>query len=164
MDGNSIRINGIAQQLPENPIYFSEFSVPEILTIPAEKPDMEELVSITVQTEIVAYHLIDTPCIKSYEGQLLSGKKLIIELRLLEKIIYVADEPTQTNHAAHFDKTMKSVFIVIPKDIAGTPIETLVNQNRLTITPYIEDIYALQRDKRTIFKNITMLVDLTFTC
>jgi len=164
MDGNSVKVNGIAQQLPEDPIYFTQISIPETLTIPCEKPDMEQLVSVTVEAEIIALHLIDTPCIKSYEGQLLSGKKLIMELRLIEKIIYVADEPTQPVHAAHFDKTLKSVFIVVPKEIEGTPIETLLSQKKIKVTPYIEDIFAMQRDSKTVFKNITMLLDVTFAC
>ena len=164
MSGNAVKTNGIAQQLPEAPYYFSEFSVAETLTIPEQKPDMEQLESVTVEPKIVSIRLIDTPCIKSYEGQLLSGKKLIIELNLIEKVIYVADEPTQSTHAAHFEKTMKSVFIVVPSEIEGTPIGTLLNQNKIVVTPYIEDIFAMQRDKRTIFKNITMLIDVTFTC
>ena len=86
------------------------------------------------------------------------------ELNLIEKVMYVANEPTQSTHAAHFDKTMKSVFIVVPSEIEGTPIGTLLNQNKVVVTPYIEDIFAMQRDNRTIFKNITMLVDVTFTC
>lgn len=162
MNGNSVITSGVAQQLPQAPLYFTQISIPEILTIPDQKPDMEQLVSVTVKAEIVAFNLIDTPCIKSYEGQLLSGKKLIIELNLKEIITYVADKPNQSNHAAHFDKTMKSIFIVVPKEIAGKPIETLLNQNKIVITPYIEDIFAMQRDERTIFKNITMLIDVTF--
>jgi len=158
-NGNTVITSGTAQELPENPLYFTQFSIPEILTIPEQKPDMEQLISVTVNAEIIAFHLIDTPCIKSYEGQLLSGKKLIIELNLKEIITYVADKPNQSAHAAHFDKTLKSVFVVVPKEVAGTPIETLLRQKKLVVTPYIEDIFAIQRDERTVFKNITLLID-----
>lgn len=162
MAGNLVVTNGTAEQLPENPKYFTQFSIPEILTIPDRKPDMEQLVSVTVDTEIIDIHLIDTPCIKSYEGQLLSGKKLIIELKLKEIITYVADKPNQSTHAAHFDRTLKSVFVIVPKQIGGIPIETLLKQKKVVVTPYIEDIFAMQRDERTVFKNITMLIDVTF--
>lgn len=161
-DESTIIMNGTAQQLPEKPLYFTQISIPETLTIPEQKPDMEQLVSVTVKPEIVAFHLINTPCMKSYEGQLLSGKKLIIELNLREIINYVADKPSQSTHAAHFEKTFKSVFVVVPKEVSGTPIETLLKQKKLVVTPYIEDIFAMQRDERTIFKNITVLVDVTF--
>jgi len=162
LKGSTVITNGTAQQLPENPLYFAQISIPEILTIPDQKPDMEQLVSVTVKPEIVAFHLIDTPCVKSYEGQLLSGKKLIIELNLKEIINYVADKPSQSTHAAHFEKTLKSVFVIVPKEITGIPIETLLKQNKLVVTPYIEDIFAMQRDERTVFKNITLLIDVTF--
>lgn len=159
---NTVITSGLAQQLPENPKYFTQISIPEILTIPEQKPDMEQLVSVSTKAEIAAYHLIDTPCIKSYEGQLLSGKKLIIELNLKEIITYVADKPNQSTHAAHFEKTFKSVFVVVPKEVAGVPIENLLKQKKLVVTPYIEDIFALQRDERTVFKNITVLINVTF--
>lgn len=160
----SVETYGIAQELPQSPQYFTQISIPEILTIPEQKPDIEELVSVTVEPEIVASHLIDTPCVISYEGQLLSGKKLIVEVKLKEKITYIADEPTQSNHAAHFDQAVKSIFIVLPEELAGTPIQTLLQQNMIVVTPYIEDIFVMMRDKRTIFKNITMLIDVTFSC
>lgn len=161
-DGSTVITNGTAQQLPENPLYFAQISIPEILTIPDQKPDMEQLISVTVDAEILAFHLIDTPCVKSYEGQLLSGKKLIIELNLKEIITYVADKPSQSTHAAHFEKTLKSVFVILPKEVNGTPIENLLKQKKLVVTPYIEDIFAMQRDERTVFKNITLLIDVTF--
>ena len=160
--GSTVITNGTDQQLPEHPQYFTQFSIPETLTIPEQKPDMEQLVSVTVKPEIVAFHLIDTPCIKSYEGQLLSGKKLIIELNLKEIITYVADKPNQSTHAAHYDKTLKSVFVIVPKEVNGIPVENLLKQKKLVVTPYIEDIFAMQRDERTVFKNITILVDVTF--
>lgn len=145
-----VKTIGISTELPTNPQYFTQFSIPEILIIPEPKPDMEQLVSVAVDVDIVSIRLVNTPCIKSYEGQLLSGKKLILELRLIEKVTYVADEPTQSVHAAHFEKTMKSVFVVVPQEINGLPIEEFFKNNQIEITPYIEDIYAQQRDERTI--------------
>lgn len=159
-----VKVSGVSQELPENPIYFKQMAVSEVVTIPEQKPDIEQLVSVAVEAEILAPPIIETPCIKSFEGQTLSGRKLILELKLRQKITYVADEPTQSVHAAHFEKTARSVFVVVPRENNGVPIERLLRQNRLIITPYIEDIYAEQVDKRKIFKNITVLIDVTFSC
>lgn len=149
--------------LPVNPIYFTEISIPEIVCIPEEKPDMEQLISVMVDTEIASTRLIKTPVGTSNEGQILTGYKLIVEILLRQKIKYVADEPTQSVHAAHFDKLMSSIFIVVPVSIVidGVTynIEDLFEQGRLIVTPYIEDIFAEQKDKRCVFKNITILVD-----
>ena len=155
---------GIAAELPLNPLYFTEIAVPEIVTIPDEKPDIEMILSCMVEAEVISTRLITTPCMKSYEGQLLSGRKLIIELKLKQKITYVADEPDQSEHSADFENVVTSVFIVLPQRIDNTSIETLFKKNKIIVTPYIEDIYCEMMDERTIFKNITLLLDLSFKC
>lgn len=159
-----IKYNGVSQELPENPKYFTQFSIPETIVIPTQKPDIEHIISVTVDTEIESVRIIDTPCIRSFEGQRLSGKKLVVELKLIEKVLYVADEPTQSAHGAHFENTFKSVFVIVPKTINGEAIEDLMHHGKLSVTPYIEDIHAEMLDQRTIFKNITMLLDADIAC
>jgi len=161
---NPIKTNGVSINLPENPIYFKQMNVVEIVKIPEQKPDIEQVVSVTVNAKVLSVRAIDTVCSKSYEGQLLSGKKLVLELQLEEKITYVADYETQPVHAVHYEEVLRSVFVIVPKEIDGVPIERLIKSNKLKVIPYIEDIYAEQKDKRTIFKNITLLIDVTVTC
>ncbi|WP_053956594.1 DUF3794 domain-containing protein [Inediibacterium massiliense] len=155
---NSCKGIGRAPQFPEDPKYFKQFSVFGELQIPNEKPDIEQLTSVMVDPEIVSMRLIDTPCMKSLEGQLLSGKKLVIELKLKQKITYVADEPTQSVHAAHFEN-LKSVFVIMPQKIDDICIQDLFYTDRLIVKPYIEDVYGELRSKRTVFTNIAMLID-----
>lgn len=155
---NMVEGIGIADSFPEDPKYFTQLAIPETITIPEPKPDMEQLLSVAVDASIESVKLIETPIALSNEGQNLSGCKLIIELRLREKVKYVADEPTQTVHAAHFD-VLKSIFVIVPCEVNGIPIRRLLERKRIIITPYVEDIYADMVDKRTIFKNITVFVD-----
>jgi hypothetical protein len=122
---------------------------------------MEHIVSVAVDTQIVSLKIAETPVGTSSEGEILTGRKLIVELLLRQKIKYVADEPTQTVHAVHND-FLVSEFVVIPPTVAGTTVEELLAQNRITVVPYIEDIYASMVDKRTICKNITILLDVIF--
>lgn len=159
-----LKTAGVAEELPASPKYFTEISIPETLIIPNAKPDIEQLVEVIVEAEIISKRIVDTPCLKSFEGQLLSGKKLILELKLIEKIIYVADKPNQPVHAAHFEEVLKSVFVIVPKSIEGISIESLLKAGKVRVTPYIEDIYAVEKDKRTVFKNITLLIDVTINC
>lgn len=151
--------------LPENPKYFTEITIPELVTIPKQKPDIEQLISVMVDAKVISTRIVTTPISTSSEGQILTGRKLIFEIKLKQKITYVADEPTQSVHAAHFEKTVSSVFVMVPPSIGtppnAVPIETLLRQNKITVTPYIEDIYGALKDKRAIFKNITLLVDAT---
>lgn len=147
-----IEYSGIVEdfQLPTHMTAFKQFTVQENLTIPAAKPDIEQIVRVMAEASITSTKIIKTPTGTSLEGQNLTGWKLIVEGILHQKIEYVADEPTQSVHAAHF-KIPFSTFIVLPCSITNDLLATVV--------PYIEDIYAKQIDKRHIFKNITLLLD-----
>lgn len=147
-----IEYSGIVEssQLPTHMTAFKQFTVQENLTIPDAKPDIEQIVRVMAEASITSTKIIKTPTGTSLEGQNLTGWKLIVEGILHQKIEYVADEPTQSVHAAHF-KIPFSTFIVLPCSITTDMLATVV--------PYIEDIYAKQLDKRHIFKNITLLLD-----
>lgn len=153
------------EDLPPAPLYFTEIAVPETLIIPPEKPDIEQLISVMVDAKVISVRVVNTPISTSQEGQILTGKKLILEVKLKQKITYIADEPTQSVHAAHFEKVVTSIFVIVPPVIPpppatnGIPIETLLKEKKVIITPYIEDIYGCSKDTRTIFKNITLLID-----
>lgn len=150
---NLIEISGLADNLPENPTAFKQFTVQEMLVLPLAKPDIEQIVKVLAEVVITSIRVIKTPVAISLEGQILTGFKLVVEGEVRQKIEYVADEPTQSVHAAHFDIPF-STFIVLPDTfIIGTPI---------TVTGYIEDIFVEMIDKRTIFKNVTILLDARF--
>lgn len=168
--GNVVResVEGIGvSKLPESlgtQSLFTEVAIPEIVTLPEVKPDMEQLLSVMVDAKVVSLRIIDTPEGISNEGQILTGKKLSIELLLKQKVKYIADEPTQSVHAAHFEHVVNSLWVIVPKQIGCKKIEDLLRDGKLIVTPYIEDIYGEQMDKRTIFKNITVLVHVTSPC
>jgi hypothetical protein len=153
---NLIEYVGISSpcQLPDlNPACaaFKEFTVEENLTIPVAKPDIEQIVRVMAEATITSTKVIKTPIGCSVEGQILTGWKVIVEGVINQKIEYVADEPTQSVHAAHF-KVPFSTFIVLPPDPCFTK-DKVVN-----VIPYIEDIFIKQMDKRHMFKNVTLLL------
>lgn len=158
----NIRQIGIADKLPVNPTYFKEIVISENLTIPDLKPDIERLTSATVEVDIVSTRLVATPSQTSLEGQNLSGCKLIVELRLRQVILYVADIPSQPVHAAHFESVLKSAFIVIPCEVDGQDVGELFDDGRIVVVPYIEDIGAIRKDNRNIFKCVTLLLNAEF--
>jgi hypothetical protein len=147
-----IEYSGIVDcsQLPTHMTAFKQFTVQENLTIPAAKPDIEQILRVMAEASITSTKIIKTPTGVSLEGQKLTGWKVIVEGVIHQKIEYVADEPTQSVHSAHF-KIPFSTFIVLPCSITNDMV--------VTVVPYIEDIYAKQLDKRHIFKNITLLLD-----
>lgn len=152
--------NSCVQQniLPKESKYFKEELVSEILIIPPQKPEMERILDIMVWPEVVNIKLVDTPVGMSNEGQYLSGHKLVIEINLKEKVTYVACEPTQSVHAAHFE-TMKSVFVILPSKIDEKNICDLIRADRIQVTPYIEAIKFRMLDTRTIHKCVMLFTD-----
>lgn len=159
---NLIEYIGLADTLPENPKYFTELSMPENLVIPKQKPDIEQILAVMAEAEVISTRLVETEKAISDEGQNLSGCKVIVELRLHEKVKYVADEPTQSVHVAEYESQYKSVFIVVPCQIQGRDVCELIRKKRMGVNVYIEDIYAEMIDCRNIFKNVTLLVDVVF--
>ena len=136
---------------------WTQLFIPEVLCVPCQKPDIEELMSVTARVEIISQRVIKTPMgegasIINQEDTILTGKKLIIEGVLRQKVIYTADVPEQSVHSAHFDVPF-SAFIVIPQDI---PVTT-----KFLIEPCIEDVYISSCSKRQIFKNVTLFIKAT---
>ncbi|MGL4798625.1 MAG: hypothetical protein ACRCWY_04380 [Cellulosilyticaceae bacterium] len=153
---------GIATVLPQYVTYFQEASVMEDLMIPPEKPDMEDLAGISAVAEVMDYKVIETGKAVSYEGQNLSGQKLIVPIQFKIQIKYIADECDQNLHAAHSNEMMQNVFIIIPTTVDGQNTCDLLRKNKFTLNCYIEDFYAMKKDARTLRVFVTYLVDLKF--
>lgn len=136
---------------------WTQMFIPEFLTIPSQKPDIEQLISITSRIKIIAQKVIETPKPTSgneenLEGTRLTGKKLIVEGVLRQKVVYTADVAEQSLHSAHFDIPF-SVFIIIPEETELT--------DKFRIQHCIEDIFACKLNKRQIFKNVTFFIKAT---
>ena len=142
---NLIEYAGIADHLPLNALAFKQLNVEETLCLPCQKPNIEQIAKATGEISIKSTRVIKTPKATSLEGQKLTGWKLVIEGELKQKVEYVADEPEQPVHSAHFNGPF-STFIVLPENFRiGIPI---------TVTGYIEDIFVQKLDKRCLFKNV----------
>lgn len=146
-----VEISGIAEVFPNCPKAFTEMSIMENLTIPVHKPDIEQILQVIAEIKVLSKRVIETPVGKSSSGIVSTGVKLVIELCLKEKIVYVADEPSQPVHAAEFEKVFSS-FIILPK--LTVPITPSL-PNLITAEAFIEDIFIKLIDKRSIFKNVT---------
>ncbi|MFA9422060.1 MAG: DUF3794 domain-containing protein [Sedimentibacter sp.] len=131
--------------------YWTQMSIPETLTIPEQKPDIEQINSINISVEIIRKKVIVTPisAAENEEGKNLSGNKLIVEGNLCQTISYTADVPEQSIHTAHFAVPF-SAYIVIP-----ATDDLNINYQ---VNPCVEDVFVLDVSKRQIFKNVTLLL------
>lgn len=144
--------------MPDTAKYFKEELVEEILTIPPQKPDIERVLDVMIWPEVMDMKIVETQIGKSNEGQYLSGVKLVVELNIKEKVSYVACEPTQSVHAAHFE-TYKSMFVVLPEKIGDKYTCDLVRSGRISVTPYVEAKHARQLDCRNIHRCVMLFLD-----
>ena len=150
---------------------WTEFYLPEIVDIPIQKPDMEGIVEVHSCVEIISQRVIKTPVVMGYtddagnsiagedipnaECTNLTGRKLIIEGYLKQKVIYTAADDEQSLHSANFEIPF-STFIIIEKD---TPLS-----QQFRITPYIEDIFVSRLSERSVFKNTTIFIKASKVC
>lgn len=148
-----------------------QFYLPKIVDIPVQKPDMEGIVTVNSCTEIISQRVVKTPTVTGYtnansvfidgatipnaECTFLTGKKLIIEGIITQKVIYTALTAEQDLHSASF-KIPFSTFIIVPKD---TPLT-----QEFRVTAYLEDVYANMLSERSIFFNNTLFVKAVSLC
>ncbi len=172
---NMVNILGISDFIPTSSEIYKEFSVSDTITLPCQKPSIERLMSSAFDAKIISIRVINTPAgevppkgfipgvATSAEGEILTGKKLVVEIKFRQKVQYVADEPLQSVHGIH-NEFIVSEFIVIPQtfEVSGecvTP-EYLLANNMFLLTPFIEDANVSMMDERTICTNILVLLQI----
>jgi len=133
---------------PANPN--TQYTVQETVTIPAAKPDAEQIDSVLVQATIIDAKVIITPV----------GLKTVIEGELKQKVIYTANLPDQPVHSAEYLFPF-CTFIEMPLIIPlGGTVETVLQAAGLTLDTVlvgnakvlIEDMTVELLDLRTINK------------
>lgn len=137
---------------------WTELVVPEVLCIPSYKPDIEQIISISSVVELICQRVIQTPFkaskstvippIFNQEGTAITGKKLVIEGVLRQKIVYSAAQE-QRVHAVHFDTPFSAFIVLDPHD---SPIR------KFKVDVCIEDIFVTDITARKIFKNVTLII------
>lgn len=129
---------------------FKQLNIQEYLHIPSQKPDIEAINIVNSQVDIIKCHVIQTNKTLSSEGQYLSGYKLIIHGLLKVFVEYTACEETQSVHCTSYSIPF-STFIVLP--------DNYKIGSKLEVEGIVEDIYFKKLDCRSLFTNITILIN-----
>lgn len=145
--------------------------VPKIMDVPDQKPSMEGIVSVNSCVNIISQRVIKTPTVTSYtnaagvlvpgneisnaECTFLTGRKLIVEGIITQKVIYTSLAANQALHSADFLIPF-STFIIVDGDTA------LSEEFRLY--PYLEDVFVYMLSERTIFSNNTLFIKAASAC
>ncbi len=133
---------------------WTQVFIPEVLCIPCPKPDIEQLISISAIVEILSQRVIRTPgecdfSLTNEECTDITGRKLIIEGVLRQKIVYAAAVKAQSVHSVHFDIPF-SAFIVL------SPCDPLTRKFKIDVC--IEDIFVTDIAPRKIVKNVSFVI------
>lgn len=148
-----------------------EFLIPEIVSIPTQKPDIESVVEVHSCIDIISSRVIKTPVVTGYtndanveipgedipnsECTRLTGRKLIVEGILRLKVVYTANVSEQSIHSASYTTPFSTFIIVAPN--------TALSQN-FRVYPYIEDLFAFKLSNRSIFTNATIFIKVSPLC
>lgn len=145
-----VEISGITKVFPSNSKIFKQCHIQQKLNIEKPKPSIEKLYSITGKVNILNKHIISSPDATSFSLQNLNGNNLIVEGEVILEIEYFANGNIQTIE----NKYPFSDYIVLDKSYN-------VNSN-YTVTPYIEDIYIRQLDKKILFNSVMFVLDVKY--
>lgn len=161
---NPADVTNVISQYP----YWLQMNIPETLTIPEEKPDMEQINSVNISVDIIRKEVVTVPVsptlangnyVSNLEGKISTGRKLIIEGQLCQKVVYTANYEQQPVHSAHFYVPFSS-YIVVPNKISfNNGITTIDSLNvDFQVNACIEDVAIRMLDLRTILKQVTLLL------
>lgn len=129
---------------------WTQISIPEVFQLPCEKPDIETIDKVLVDVKILSKRIVTTPILpngENAEGTRLTGRKLVVEGLLKQKVVYTAKLPTQPVHAAHFDVPFSAFIVLSRSDVTDWCVDTC-----------IEDVFVMPYSCREIFKNVTLLL------
>lgn len=145
-----------------------QFDVSKVLDIPSQKPSMEGIVSVHSSVKVISLRVVKTPTVKGYtnssgtfipgneisnaECTHLTGRKMIVEGIITQKVIYTALVADQAIHSATFSIPF-SVFIIIDEN---TPLT-----KDFKVHAYYEDAFVCMLSERSIFSNNTLYIKLT---
>lgn len=134
---------------------WTQLSIPEVFQLPCTKPDVATVDKVFVDVEIKSMKVVKTPAgecnspVVNREGLRLTGRKLVIEGVLKQKVVYTAALCDQPVHFAHFEVSF-SAFIVLACD-------THLGQE-FCVETCVEDVFAIPFNCREIFKNVTLFL------
>jgi Tol biopolymer transport system component len=129
---------------------FKQFQIQENLSLPERHPEAGQILSVKVKAEIIETQIIDTPIAKSNEGQLLSGKKIMVRGKLFHKLEYVIEHDDQPVYCAEFEEFFSEDIVISNHTHCTAPV---------MVTPYIEDIHIRQISKRDLFVSVMLLIN-----
>lgn len=148
-------------QIPQTVRFFKEETSIRLLELPSKKTDIGRIVRCTVWPEVEDYRLVKTELGCSYEGQRLTGRLLVVTVKLNITVTYAAVTSDEALHSVEFE-SYKTMSVVLPQEEGGSDIDRMVELKQLHVMPYMEALYNRKINARTIELHGLVLVDVNF--
>lgn len=158
---NGIKYTGITEKFPDDIKYFTDFVVYYDLVLDKCDPGIDTITATAIDINVTNINLIDTTRNLSYEGQYLSGKKILVDFKILFNIKYIAGEGIMDICMEKIE-LYKCVGIVVPMDVNGSNMEDIVRKGQLSVNPYIESIICQKQDLRELRVTSSIVIDIDF--
>lgn len=131
---------------------WSQLTIPETLNVPKDKLSIKAICKIYIDIKINSIKTIEIPRtpISNTEGLLLTGKKLSIDGKICEKVIYSSCYPNKSLNSIQFSIPF-STYIIINHDAN-------IYNDKFNVKACIEDVFAVPLNERTIFQSINVFL------
>jgi len=132
---------------------WTQISVPELFRLPADKPDIGTIDKVFAEVKVISTRIVNTPIgpcptKENIEGTRLTGKKLVVEGALKQKLVYTAARVDQPVFTVHFDAQFSAFIVLAPHD----------DHKDFCVEACIEDVFAIPFNPREVFKNVTVFL------
>lgn len=164
-----IDVKGLAEKekiekllMKESEKTWTHIFIPGTLKMPDKNPDIEKIISFSCYTEIINKTIIKTPVlkvgdedkkidisIKNAEGLVITGRRLVLEGILKQKLIYTSSANSKSLHSAIFDILFAASIVL--------PVDTFVT-TQYNVDTYIEDIRVNKKGLRELYCNASLFI------
>ena len=128
---------------------FKSVNVNGEIELSSDDPNVLEVSNLIINPSILNYYPIQTIKNRSYDNQILTGKKMIIEGVIEEKIEYVVDGEFSALYFIE-KSTPFSTFIVMPEDN---------DYDNIIFECKVEDVHFKETNSRRIFRDINFVIE-----
>lgn len=128
---------------------FKEININGDICLEDTEPNIYEVAGVETEYIIIDNYYISTIESVSYDNQILTGKKVVVNGVIRERIEYVADNELKTVYVL-FREYPLSTFMIIPKG---------KSEVRMNFNVEIESVYFNAINKRKIFRDINLVLE-----
>lgn len=145
---DTILYNGISDYIPDDINSFTQMNINKVLILSNELPFIDEILKVSICTNVAQTKLVKTGIGTSLEGQTLTGYKYLSEGEFIVRIDFCGENA----NGGIF--TFKDTIYF--NNATALSIDSSEN-SRVTESVYIEDIYAQKLSDKEILINISFI-------